>query len=324
MVDVAALAGVSVKTVSRVVNNAPYVQPEVAQRVLAAVAELGFRRNHLASSLRSGQATATIGLLIEEIANPFYATIAGAVAEVASEHDTMLLIASSEENPAREQQLLRDLCARQVDGLLVVPAGEDHAFLRSEVERGTPAVFLDRPAGGLPADTVLIDNRGGAHAGVRQLVERGHRRVGILLDSSAIYTMRERLAGARDALAAAGLADDRLIRYGIRDPETAARVVGDLLDEPDPPTAFFALNNRISLGAVEELHRRGSDAALLGFDDFDLSRLLPYPFTVVAYDTRTLARTAAESLFRRIKGDRSAPRDLLIPTELVNRGLPRH
>ncbi|MEV1328134.1 LacI family DNA-binding transcriptional regulator [Micromonospora costi] len=324
MVDVAARAGVSVKTVSRVVNNAPYVQPELTQRVLAAVAELGFRRNHLASSLRSGQATATIGLLIEEIANPFYATIAGAVAEVASDHDTMLLIASSEEDPAREQQLLRDLCARRVDGLLVVPAGEDHSFLQSEVDLGTPAVFLDRPAGELRADTVLLDNRGGARAGVRTLVEAGHRRVGILLDSTSVYTMRERLAGAREALAAAGATiDDRLVRDGIRDPGTAARVVGALLDQPDPPTAFFSLNNRISLGAVEELHRRGSAAALLGFDDFDLARLLPYPFTVVAYDTRALARAAAELLFRRIAGDPSEPRSLLIPTELVERGLPR-
>ncbi|MER7894488.1 LacI family DNA-binding transcriptional regulator [Micromonospora sp. NPDC094482] len=324
MVDVAARAGVSLKTVSRVVNNAPYVQRELAERVLAAATELGFRRNHLASSLRSGRTTATIGLLIEDIANPFYATIAGAAAEVARQHDTMLIIASSEEEPERERELLSDLCARRVDGLLVVPAGDDHSFLRAEVELGIPVVFLDRPAGGLPADTVLLDNRGGARSGVARLIEAGHRRVAILFDSTSVYTMRERLAGAREALAAAGATadDDRLIRGGVRDPETAARVVGELLDQPDPPTAFFSLNNRITLGAVEELHRRGSDAALLGFDDFDVARLLPYPLTVIAYDTRKLARTAAELLFGRIEGDRCAPRSLLIPTELVARGLP--
>ncbi|WBB71178.1 LacI family DNA-binding transcriptional regulator [Micromonospora sp. WMMD812] len=324
MVDVAALAGVSLKTVSRVVNKAPHVQPELAERVLAAAAELGFRRNHLASSLRSGQTTATIGLLIEEIANPFYAAIAGTVAEVARAHDTMLIIGSSEEDPSREQEILSDLCARRVDGLLVVPAGTDHSFLEAEVELGTPVVFLDRPAGGLPADTVLLDNRGGARNGIDRLLGEGHRRVAILLDSTSVYTMRERLAGAREALAAAGVAyDDRLVRDGVRDPATAARVVGELLDQPDPPTAFFGLNNRITLGAVEELHRRGSDAALLGFDDFDVARLLPHPLTVIAYDTRRLARRAAELLFRRIEGDRSAPRNLLIPTELAARGLPR-
>ncbi|MEU3169905.1 LacI family DNA-binding transcriptional regulator [Streptosporangium sp. NPDC006930] len=323
MVDVAALAGVSLKTVSRVVNNAPHVQPELVERVLAAVAELGFRRNHLASSLRSGQATATVGLLIEEIANPFYATIAGVAAEVAGHHGTMLIIASSEEDPAREQQLLRDMCARRVDGLLVVPAGEDHSFLRAEVELGTPVVFLDRPAGGLPADTVLLDNRGGARAGVCRLVESGHRRIGVLLDSIGVYTMRERLDGARDALASAGAPyDTGLVRDGVRDPAAAALAVSELLDLPDPPTAFFSLNNRITLGAVEELHRRGSDAALLGFDDFDMAALVPYPLTVIAYDTRELARTAAELLFRRIGGDRSWPRTVVLPTELVERGIP--
>src|SRR6266508_5874052 len=165
MVDVARVAGVSLKTVSRVINNAPNVQPELIERVLAAVAELGFRRNDIARNLRSGQTTATIGLVIEEIANPFYSTIASAVAEVASQHETLLITASSEEDPEREEQLLRDLCARRVDGLIVVPAGFDHAYLRPEVEMGLGVVFLDRPAGGLLADTVLLDNRGGARSG---------------------------------------------------------------------------------------------------------------------------------------------------------------
>ncbi|MFG2045069.1 LacI family DNA-binding transcriptional regulator [Dactylosporangium sp. NPDC048998] len=322
MSDVAARAGVSLKTVSRVVNDAPHVQPELAERVLAAVAELGFRRNHLARSLRSGQATATIGLLIEEIANPFYATIAGAAAEVARQRDTMLIIASSEEDPAREQQLLRDMCARRVDGLLVVPAGHDHSFLRAEVELGTPVVFLDRPAGNLLADTVLLDNRGGARAGVRRLVEAGHRRVAVLLDSIGVYTMRERLDGAQEALVEAGAPyDNRLVCDGVRDPAAASRVVGELLEQPDPPTAFFSLNNRITLGVIEELHRRGSDAALLAFDDFELARLVPYPLTVIAYDTRELARAATELLFRRIDGDRSWPRAVVLPTELVARGI---
>lgn len=322
MADVAARAGVSLKTVSRVVNNAPHVQPELAERVLAAVAELGFRRNLLASSLRSGQATATIGLLIEEIANPFYATMAETAAEIARQHDTMLVIASSEEDPARERQLLRDMCARRFDGLLVVPAGDDHSFLRAEVELGTPVVFLDRPPGGLLADTVLLDNRGGARAGVGRLIEAGHRRIGILLDSIGVYTMRERLDGAQDALAPAGVPyDSRLIRDGVGDPASAARAVAEMLERPDPPTAFFSLNNRITLGVVEELYRRGSDAAVLAFDDFDLARLLPYPMTVIAYDTRELARTAAELLFLRIGGDRSWPRTVVLPTELVSRGV---
>ncbi|MFC7643174.1 substrate-binding domain-containing protein [Streptosporangium lutulentum] len=148
---------------------------------------------------------------------------------------------------------------------------------------------------------MLLDNRGGARAGVRRLVEAGHRRIGILLDSIGVYTMRERLDGAQDALAPAGVPyDTGLVREGVRDPAAAARAVAEMLDRPNPPTAFFSLNNRITLGVIEELHRRGSDAALLGFDDFDMARLVPYPLTVIAYDTHELARTATDLLFRRI------------------------
>lgn len=324
MVDVARRAGVSVKTVSRVVNNAPYVRQDLVERVLAAVAELHYRSNGIARTLRSGRTTATIGLVIEEIGNPFYATVAAAVAEVASAHGTLLITASSEEDPQRERSLLLDLCSRRVDGLLVVPAGFDHGFLRAEVEMGTPVVFLDRPAGGLHADTVLLDNRGGAKAGVRHLLAQGHRRIAALLDSTAVHTMAERLDGASDALAEAGLAGDpALVRDGVADPDTAARVTADLLDSPDPPTAFFSTNNRITVGVVRELWRRGSDAALVGFDDFELSHLMPRPFTVVGYDIRELGRRAARLLFRRIGGDDSPPTTTVLPTRLVERGLPR-
>ncbi len=322
MVDVARHAGVSLKTVSRVINNAPHVQQALIDRVLASAAELGFRRNRLASALRSGRATATIGLIIEEIANPFYSTIADVTAEVARAYDTLLITASSEEDPQREQQLLRDLCSRRVDGLLVVPAGYDHAYLRPEVEMGIPVVFLDRPAGGLVADTVLLDNRGGARAGVQRLIDVGHTRIGILLDSIGVHTMRERLGGAQDALADAKVPyDDALVRDGVRDPLTASKAVAEMLHWPEPPTAFFTLNNRITVGAVEELWRRGSDAGLVGFDDFELSHLMPRPFAVVSYDTRELARQAAELLFERIRGERSWPRTVVLPTNLIDRGL---
>jgi LacI family transcriptional regulator len=324
MADVARVAGVSIKTVSRVVNNAPYVQRQVVERVLAAVTELGFRRNGIAHNLRSGRATATIGLVIEEIANPFYSTIASAVADVARDHDTLLITASSEENADRERHLLLDLCSRRVDGLLVVPAGLDHAFLRVEVEMGLPVVFLDRPGGGLLADTVLLDNRGGANSGVQHLIARGHRRIAILLESMSVYTMRERVAGAQEAFAAARLPyDSTLLRDGVHDPAGAARAAAELLDSADPPTAFFSTNNRITVGIVEELWRRRSDADLVGFDDFELSHLMPRPLSVVSYDAREFGRQAAQLMFRRVGGDQSWPTTTILPTRLVQRGLPR-
>jgi len=322
MRDVASAAGVSVKTVSRVINGGPTVAPELVDRVVAAVAELGFRRNDIAANLRSSEVGRTIGLLIEEIANPFYATIAGVAAEIAASHDTLLITVSAEEDPEKEKALLLSLCQRRVDGLLVVPAGQDHSYLRREVQMGMPVVFLDRPPGQLIADTVLVDNGGGAQAAVGHLLRAGHRRLAILLDSLAVYTMRERLAGAQAALAMAGVRyDNALIRDEVRTPADAAIAVAEMLDRPDPPTAFFCLNNRITVGAIEELWRRGSDAGLVGFDDFEFSHLMPRPFTVVAYDPRELARAATDQLFRRIAGDESWPMSRVLATHLVDRGL---
>jgi len=322
MVDVAKHAGVSLKTVSRVVNNEPAVAQELVTRVLAAIAELGFRRNDIARNLRSPSLNATVGLLIEEITNPFYATIASVTAEIAAAHDSLLITTSSEEDPDKEKSLLLDLAARRVDGLLVVPAGQDHSFLRREIDMGLPAVFLDRPPGHLLADTVLLDNQGGSRAGIRKLLAEGHRRIGVLLDSLNVYTMRERLAGAQDEFAAADLRyDEALIRDGVKRPDDAARVVGEMLDLADPPTAFFCTNNRLTVGALQELCRRGDDAALLGFDDFELSHLMPRPLTLIAYDPRELGRLAADRLFARIEGDKSWPTTTIVPTQLIERGL---
>ncbi|MEU7928721.1 LacI family DNA-binding transcriptional regulator [Micromonospora sp. NPDC049801] len=321
MVDVARHAGVSLKTVSRVVNDEPVGQ-ELLGRVLAAITELGFRRNDIARNLRSRQLNATVGLLIEEIANPFYATIASVAAEIAAAHGTMLITASSEEDPERERAVLQDFTQRRVDGLLVVPAGPDHSFLRREVELGMPVVFVDRPPQGLLADTVLLDNSGGGRSGVESLLDEGHRRVALLLGAPSVPTMRERLVGARTALAAAGVEpDDSLVRDHLIAPEDAGRAVAALLDSPNPPTAFFCGNNRLTVGALQELHRRGSDASLVGFDDFELAHLMPRPFTVVAYDTRELARVATERLFHRIAGDDSPPTTTVLPTRLLPRGL---
>jgi LacI family transcriptional regulator len=323
MVDVARHAGVSLKTVSRVVNNEPAVAQPLVDRVLAAIAELGFRRNDIARNLRSGQVNATVGLLIEEIANPFYATITSVAADIAAGHQTLLITASSEEDAERERTLLLDLCQRRVDGLLVVPAGPDHSYLRREVEMGMPVVFLDRPPGRLQADTVLLDNRGGAAAGMARLLRDGHSRVGVLIDSLAVYTMRERVAGVRAALHDAGVGyDEAMVRDHVKTPDDAAGAVAELLDGADPPTAFFCANNRITIGALHELWRRDANGVeLIGFDDFELSHLMPRPVTVIAYDTVQLARTATELLFRRIAGDRTRPVTMVLPTRLVDSGI---
>ena len=322
VIDVAHAAGVSVKTVSRVINNVPTVNPQIVERVLAAVAELGFRRNDMARNLRSGQKSVSVGLIIEDFANPFYSTITAAVQEVAARHDALLITASSEEDPDRERRFLLAMCDRRVDGLLVVPAGADHAYLRPEIEMGVPAVFIDRPPVGLHVDAVLLDNLGGARSGVSALVERGHERIALLVDSLSIHTMRDRLAGAEAALEAAGIPhEDALVRYDLHEPGATARAIRELLASPRPPTAFFCGNNRITVGAVQELWRHGSDAEMVAFDDFELSHLMPRPLTVISYDTRQIGKIAAELLFRRIGGERPRPSTTILPTQLVERGV---
>lgn len=318
------MAGVSLKSVSRVINNSPDVQQDLADRVLAAVAELGYRRNDIARTLRAGRRTETIGLVIEDLANPFYSTIASAVSKVAREHDSLLITSSLEENRQRERELILELCQRRVDGLLIVPAGADHGFLRAEIEMGLPAVFLDRPPTGVLADVVLLDNVGGAQAGIDLLLAHGHERIGILLDSLSIYTMRERLSGVRAALVhPTSTYDDALLRADIHEPGAAARTVSELLSSPTPPTAFFCGNNRITVGVVRALWERNSDAEVVGFDDFELSHLMPRPLTVIAYDNLELGRVGANLLYRRIEGDRSSPKTVVLPTRLIRRGLPQ-
>lgn len=321
MADVAAEAGVSIKTVSRVINKVPSVHPELVQRVTAAVAKLGFRRNDMASKLRSGVSSATIGLIIGQLGNPFYSTIASAAAEVALGHDTLLITASSEQRPEQERRLLQELCERRVDGLLLVTVGADPALLREEMAMGMPVVLLDRPVPGLSVDSVLLDNAGGMAAGVERLLADGHERIALLLDSLALLPMRERLIGAQAALAGAGLsAEDMIVVDGVSDPRSAAEVTRRLLERPDPPTAFACGTNRITTGVVSELWRSGRRAGVVGFDDFELSPLVPMPITVIRYDVREMGRRGAEMLFRRIAGDTSAPVTTVLPTELVDRG----
>lgn len=321
MNDVAREADVSLKTVSRVVNQVTSVDQDMTDRVLASIRRLGYRRNDVAATLRSGTETRTIALITADIQNSFYAPICAAIATVAREHDFQLITASSEENPDLERSTALDLCQRRVSGLIVVPIGEHHGYLRAEVDLGVPVVFVDRPGVGLDADAVLLDNAGGAAAAVAELVLRGHRRIALVLDKPEIYTMRERRSGAEQELGRLGLTlDPWLIVHRVHTPDDAVRAIAQVADLADPPTAVLCGNNRSLIGVVQEVWRRGSDIEVVGFDDFETSRLLPRPITLVDYDTAAMGRIAAEQVFRRIAGDGSPTKRMLMPSRLVVRG----
>jgi LacI family transcriptional regulator len=321
MREVAEAAGVSLKTVSRVVNSEPGVGPETAQRVREAIASLGFRRNDLASSLRRGRSSATLGLVIEDATNPFYSAIAHAVEEVARARQYLVLIGSCEEDARRERELTIALCQRRVDGLLIVPAGHDHSYLLPELQLGTAAVFLDRPPGRIEADAVLLDNEGGARRAVEHLLAQGHRRIAHIADPPALYTAAERLKGYRAALASAGIPfDEGLVRVGIHDAPQAEAVARQLLAEPNGgrPTAFFTGNNRLTVGVLRAMRDLDRPVALVGFDDFELADMLSV--SVVKHDPSVIGRRAAELVFARLGGTGDPPQRVIVETEVLARG----
>ncbi len=320
--DVALAAGVSVKTVSRVLNDEPYVRPATSARVKTAAARLGFQRHEAAANLRRlDSSTHVIGLVIEDVSNPFYSIVVRAVEEVARSRGYLLLVASSDEDSEKERAVLRAFCSRRVDALMVVPAGSDHAFLASELSAGTAVVFMDRPGSVGEADSVVADNFDGARQGVEHLAAHGHRRIAYIGDAPRIYTAGERQRGYLEALAATGLErDESLIRVGAQDVEAAEREVEALLALPDPPTAVFAGNNRVTVGVVRALRRSGRSMAVVGFDDFELADTLDPPVTVVAQDAAQLGRTAAELVFSRLDGDPGPARHVTLEVTLIARG----
>ncbi|GAA1518835.1 LacI family DNA-binding transcriptional regulator [Streptomyces albidochromogenes] len=320
MKDVAARAGVGLKTVSRVVNGEPGVTPDTEQRVQEAIEALGFRRNDSARVLRKGR-TASIGLVLEDLADPFYGPLNRAVEEVARAHGALLINGSSAEDPAREQELVLALCARRVDGLIVIPAGDDHRYLEPEIAAGVATVFVDRPAGRIDADVVLSDSFGGAREGVAHLIAHGHRRIGFIGDQPRIHTAAERLRGYYAAMEDAGLAtDDAWVSLGSTAPERVRDAVTAMLDGPRPVTAVFAGNNRVTVTVVRVLAGRERPVALVGFDDLELADLLRPGLTVVAQDAARLGRAAADRLFRRLDGANDAPARTELPTRLIARG----
>jgi LacI family transcriptional regulator len=324
MREVAALAKVSIKTVSRVVNGESGVSPALARRVIAATERLSYRHNLTASSLRrSDGRSATIGIVLEDVANPFSSALNRSIEDVAVKRGVLVLAGSSDEDGDRERKLVSAFASRRVDGLIIQPSSEDHSYLITERKAGTAIVFVDRPPAFFDADTVLTDNAAGVRRGVRHLVEHGHRRIAYLGDLHKIATAAERHRGYLEELADQKIKTEAtLVRLDLRGIEKAEAAVIELLRLPNPPTALLTGQNLITIGAFRalrrlDLHRR---IALIGFDDILLADLLEPGITVIAQDPAAIGRTAAEMLFRRLDGDRSPSEHRIVLTRMITRG----
>ena len=324
MREVAAVAGVSLSTVSRTLSEDPRVAPELAEKVRAAVAMLGYRRDVTATTLRrADRLSASIGLVFDDVSNPFHATLHRGIEDVARGRRVLAFAGSSDEDARRERDLVQAFLARRVDGLVIVPAGADHSYLAPDRDAGVALVFVDRPPGFIDADVVLSDHAGGARAATAHLLAAGHGRIAYLGDRRRIHSAAERLRGHTEALAAAGVPfDPALVRMELEDSTMARRATEELLSGENPPTAVFAAQNLITIGTVGALHARGlqHSVALVGFDDLPLADAVDPGLTVVAQDAGGLGRAAAELLFARLDGERGPSRTVVLETRLVARG----
>lgn len=320
MNDVAREAGVALRTVSRYVNGATNIDPVLAVRIGAAIEALGYRRNLAAARIRPGWRSKVLGLIISDLANPYYSVLTRAIEREASSQGYLLITASSEEDGRRHDDLVDRLIEQRVDGLMVVPPHRVGRRWSDMTGAVPPLVFLDRPVAGFPADAVLADNAGGARSAVKALLEVGARSIAFVGDAQSIYTQEQRMIGYQGALQEAGLPmRAELVGTDARTDAQAARTVMRLLRETDAD-AVFAANNRSAIGALEAFRDAGRRLPLIGFDDFDTATLLQPAVSVVSQDVDLMGTTAARLLIEQLDGIEPARTDRILPTTLLLRG----
>jgi len=330
MSDVARRAGVSTMTVSRVVNGSGYASAETRSRVRAAIGELGYVPNGMARQLRSKRAK-TVALVVSDISNPFFTTIARGVEDFFVGQGFAVMYCNSDESEVEEEQYLRMLIERQVDGILLVPArSSDESFRLLRAHR-VPVVVLDRRIDACAVDTVRCDSEAGAYVLARHLIDLGHRRIAVLTGRRMVSTSIDRVAGVRRALEESGLVlDEALVHFGgfnlgKLNQADGRRMAGEVLATPgEPPTAIFCANNFIAFGAIRALREAGlrvpDDLSVVAFDDLP-EEWVDDPFlTVVAQPAYEIGHRAATRLYEQIAGGGElAGESVLLPFELIVR-----
>jgi LacI family transcriptional regulator len=302
--DVALQAGVSFKTVSRVANGEDGVSEELAKRVEAAIASLGYRPDDRARHLRrTDSSSGAIGFVLVDVANPFFSSILRGIEDVARKMGSLVLSGSSDGDPLRQDQLIQAFIDRRVDGLIVVPVGGQSSALEQEIERGTPVVYLDLEPANVNADLVRSDHFGGAARATQHLLDNGHRDIAFFGDSPEIFSGGERLRGFQATMRDAQLPPriDRVVT-GHYEPGEWFDLALRYLSNNEQPTAILSAQNFVTVGVTQALHQLGLQdrIAQVGFDDVDLAAVVTPGITVVPQYPSDLGRRAAETLFDRI------------------------
>ena len=318
--DVAAEAGVSGKSVSRVINGSANISPDLRRRVEAAVEKLDYVPNTLARNLKTGMGDA-VGVVIDAIADPFFAAVTSTVEAAALDAGLTTVVGSTGFDPERERRQVERMAMQQVRALILAPVAHSHGYLR-RYATGRPIVMIDRAVEFGGYDTVRVDDRARARAAVGHLLRAGHRRIAFVGYDPAFATLRDRLAGYHEALA--GRTVDVDPDLCTPTPETdadAAHLLTALLAVPDPPTAVFAANTRAGGRMAYALHTTGrAGLGFVSFGDFPLSQALRPPVTCVDHDPRAIGRAAMACVLDRLGGDAGPPRDVLVEAALVPRG----
>jgi LacI family transcriptional regulator len=317
--DVAALAGVSLGTVSRVLAGSPATSAESRQRVAAAVAELGYLPNARASSLRRAK-TDVVGILISDVRNPFFAELAHAAEQEALRRGYVVMLANADEDSAQEQLYLRTFSAQRVDGVLMAPQSKDRVHLDRLIGSGLPVVFVDRVLPGLDVPSVTSDNVGGMRSALEYLVARGHRRIGYVGGPAPVSTAIDRLDAFVHLRAELALPDDDgLVQEGDFRTDSGAAAVDRMLASGSAPTAVLAADGLMALGALAALRRHGvrDEIELMSFDDLAWFEELTPPVSAIANDATAMGRDGMAALLDAVEGGR--PRSVTVPTRLVDR-----
>jgi LacI family transcriptional regulator len=324
MKDVAELAGVSVTTVSHVVNKTRYVDRSSVRRVKAAVKSLGYQPNALARGLRRRE-TRMLGMVVPDNCNPYFAELARSIEDACFESDYNVILCNSDEDPTKERAYLSLLAEKRVDGIVFVASGDDRAGVQSVLQQNIPLVLLDRELKGTKCDAILVDNRSGARRATQHLIQRNHQRIGCVCGPKNLLSAKERLQGYQDAFTEARLRiDPKLIQPGDFHIEGGFAAIQALLDLPNRVTAVFAANDLMAMGVLRGIVGRGlrvpDDIAVVGFDGIALGRFTQPPLTTVAQPVREIGKLATELVLSRVNGERKEPRIHRLETSLVVRG----
>ncbi|TFC50709.1 LacI family transcriptional regulator [Cryobacterium sp. TMT1-21] len=319
--DVASLAGVSAATASRVLSGNPATSPGARARVAAAITELDYRPNAQARALRSTRSD-SIGLLVSDVRNPFFADLAHTVEQAALSEGYVTLLGNANERKEQQDRYLDTLISRRVDGIIVAPLGDGSGSIASLIEREIPTVFVDRTVDGIDVPSVTTDSEAGIRQAVEHLSSVGHTRIGYISGPQATSTGRERFAAFTSAVADTGLSQDpELVYFGDFQAASGSAGVHALLDLDEPPTALLAADSLMAVGALAILHKRGlrigTDIAMIAFDDVEWFALLNPALSVISHSVEDMGRLAVEMLLQVIAG--GTPESVVLPSELIIR-----